>query len=76
MNARIDYLLDEALALAVEERSALVIALLDSLEGEGEGADTIGKAWADEIRRRKSALSFGATRAVPWLEARARLSAL
>ena len=74
MNARIDHLLDEALALAVDERSALVIALLDSLEGEDEG--TIGKAWADEIRRRKSALSSGATRGVPWLEARARLSAL
>ena len=74
MNARIDHLLDEALALAVDERSALVIALLDSLDGEDEG--TIAKAWADEIRRRKSALSSCATPAVPWLEARARLSAL
>jgi putative addiction module component (TIGR02574 family) len=74
MNARIDHLLDEALALAADERSALVIALLDSLEGEDEA--TIGKAWAEEIRRRRSALSSGATQAVPWLEARARLSAL
>ena len=74
MNARIDHLLDEALALAPDERSALVIALLDSLEGEDEA--TIGKAWGDEFRRRKNALRSGTTQAVPWPEARARLGAL
>ena len=74
MNARIDHLLDEALSLPPDERSALVIALLDSLEGEDE--ETIGKAWADEIRRRRNALSSGTTQAVPWSEARARLSDL
>ena len=74
MNARIDSLLNEALALAADERSALVIALLDSLEVEHEG--TIGKAWAEEIRQRKSALSSGVTQAVPWPEVQARLSAL
>jgi putative addiction module component (TIGR02574 family) len=74
MNARIDHLLDEALALARDERSALIIALLDSLEGEDE--TTIGKAWADEIRRRKNDLRSGTTQAVSWSEVRARLSAL
>ena len=74
VNARIDHLLDEALALAPDERSALVIALLDSLDGEDEA--TIGKVWADEIRRRKNALSSGAAPAVPWSETRTRLSDL
>ena len=74
MNARVDHLLDEALALEPDERSALVVALLDSLDGEDEA--TVTKAWADEIRRRKDELRSGAASAVPWAEARARLTAL
>ena len=74
MNARVDHLLDEALALDPDERSALVAALLDSLDGEDEA--TVTKAWADEIRRRKDELRSGASSAVPWVEARARLNAL
>ena len=74
MNARVDNLIDEALALAPNERSALVVALLDSLDGEDETA--VAKAWADEIRRRKSDLRAGLAQAVPWAEARARLDAL
>ena len=74
MNARVDHLIDEALALAPDERSALVVALLDSLDGEDES--TIAEAWADEIRQRKADLRSGAAQAAPWAEAKARLSAL
>lgn len=74
MNARVDHLIDEALALAPDERSAVVLALLDSLDGEDEA--TVAKAWADEIRRRKSELRSGAAQAVPWDQAKARLNAL
>ena len=74
MNARVDHLIDEALALAPDERSAVVIALLDSLDGEDEAA--IGKAWADEIRQRRNELRSGAAQAVPWAQARARLNDL
>jgi putative addiction module component (TIGR02574 family) len=74
MNARVDHLLDEALALEPDERSALVVALLDSLDGEDETTTT--KAWAEEIRRRRDELRSGAATAVPWEEARARLNAL
>ena len=74
MNARVDHLLDEALALKPDDRSALVVALLDSLDGEDEA--TVTKAWADEIRRRKDERRSGAASAVPWAEARARLTAL
>jgi len=74
MNARVDHLIDQALTLAPEERSALAIALLDSLVGEDEA--TVSKAWADEIRLRKQELRSGAAQAVPWVEARARLGDL
>lgn len=74
MNARVDHLIDEALALPPAERSAVALALLDSLDGEDEAA--VSQAWADEIRRRKQELRSGATRAVAWEQAKARLSAL
>ncbi len=74
MNARVDHLIDEALALAPDERSAVIAALLDSLDGDDEAAAT--KAWANEIRQRKHALLCGASQALPWAEVRARLNAL
>jgi putative addiction module component (TIGR02574 family) len=74
MNARVDHLLDEALTLPVDERSALVAALLDSLEGSDDAS--ISDAWRLEIVRRRAALRDGTISAVPWAEARARLSSL
>lgn len=74
MNAHLDHVIDEALALVPQERSALVLALLDSLDGDDEAS--AASAWLDEIRRRKDDLRSGATKAVPWAEARARLLAL
>jgi putative addiction module component (TIGR02574 family) len=70
----VDHLIDEALALLAEERSAVALALLDSLGGEDEAA--VSQAWAEEVRRRRQELRSGAVRAVPWEEAKARLSAL
>jgi len=74
MNARVDQLLADALDLPADERSALVVALLDSLEGSTDAA--ISEAWRKELRLRKQALRDGTLKAVPWAEARARLSAL
>lgn len=74
MNARVDLLIDEALQLGPDDRSALVVALLESLDGEDEAGVT--KAWAEEIRRRKAELRSGAAASAPWAEVRARLSAL
>jgi cytochrome c-type biogenesis protein CcmH/NrfG len=47
VNARAEHLLDEALTLDPQERSALALALLDSLEGEDESV--VSQAWAEEI---------------------------
>lgn len=74
MNARVDHLLDEALELPTEERSALVVALLDSLEGNADAS--ISEAWRQEIRKRRSELRAGTVKAVPWADAKARLSSL
>ena len=74
MNAQIDQLLDECLALEPAERSALAIALLDSVDGDDVNAVT--KAWLEEIRQRREQLRSGAVQAAPWAQARARLSAL
>lgn len=74
MHARASHLVDKALMLAPEERSAVLLALLDSLEGEDQPA--VDAALAEEIRRRKEQLRSGIADAAPWEEAKARLSAL
>ena len=74
MNARVDHILDEALGLPDDERSALTVALLDSLEGSDDSAIT--EAWRHEIKARQARLRAGTVKAVSWVEAKARLSAL
>ena len=74
VNTRVDHLIEEALALAPDERSAVVVALLDSLDGDDEIEVT--KAWADEVERRRHELRSGAAQSIPWTEAHARLKAL
>ena len=74
MNARVDHLLHEALELPDEDRSALVVALLDSIEGSSD--PSISEAWREEVRMRRAALRDGSVQAVAWADAKARLSAL
>ena len=73
MNAQVDHILDEALGLPADERSALAVALLDSLEGSDDPAIT--EAWRQEIKARRAAMRAGTVKAVSWTEARARLNA-
>jgi len=74
MNARVDHLLDEVLGLPVEERSALAVALLDSLEMADEATDS--DLWRAEVNRRRAELRAGRVEAAPWAETRQRLSSL
>ena len=74
MKARVDRLLDEVLGLSAQELSAAAAALIDSLEGTEDRS--VSDAWRQELRRRREALRTGAAQALPWAEARARLSAL
>ena len=72
MNARVDLLLDEVLELPPEERSAVAMALIDSLEGSDQRV--ISEAWRAELLRRRERLRSGAVTAAPWVEARARMT--
>lgn len=74
MNAHVDHILDEALGLSPDERSALTVALLDSLEGSDDSSIT--EAWRQEIRARQAAMRAGTVKAVSWTGAKARLIAL
>jgi putative addiction module component (TIGR02574 family) len=74
MNARVDHLLDEALGLTAEERSALVVALLESLEGSED--PSISDAWREEVRQRRRELRDGVVQPVPWVQVKARLHSL
>lgn len=78
MDARVDHLIDQALALPTEKRSALVVALLDSIEGSEDSS--IAEAWRAEVGQRRAELRAGLVqsqnRPIPWAEARERLSAL
>lgn len=76
MNARVDHLLQEALRLPAEDRSALLVALADSLEGDGADLQAVDAAWRAEILRRRDELRAGRSAALPWSEVRTRISAL
>ena len=74
MNARVDLLLEDVLRLSTEERSAVVAALIDSLETSDE--ESVADAWRTELLRRRRELRAGEVQAAPWSEVRARLSAM
>lgn len=74
MNARVDHLLDEVLSLPAEERSALAVALLDSLESADE--TTISDLWRAEVNKRRAELRAGQVQVAPWAEVRQRLNSL
>jgi hypothetical protein len=70
-------LLEQALALSDEERTELVIRLLDSIGGaptanQGDDGAAIEAAWITEARQRLSELDAGEMTATPWGEARLR----
>ncbi len=65
-------LLQKALTLPEEERTALVRSLIESLEEVADqGAE---RAWDEEIARRIAELDSGRARTVSWEEIRQRIS--
>jgi len=63
MSSEVSELLKLALALPVDERSALANTLLDSLEAEPE---SVQDAWDNEVARRMEDLKAGKAVTVPW----------
>lgn len=76
MNARIDHVLLEALALGPEERSLVVLSLLDSLQGDGATDDAVTASWIAEARRRDDDIHAGRAKAVPLDEMRSWFNTL
>jgi putative addiction module component (TIGR02574 family) len=74
MNPQVDHLVDQALALPVEDRSAIVAMLIDSLDNVDEAA--ISEAWAVEIKKRRADILSGKSKVSARSEAKARLSLL
>jgi putative addiction module component (TIGR02574 family) len=73
MSPEVSDLLKRALALPVEERSALANTLLDSLEESDRSAQA---AWDEEVARRMQDLQAGKAVTVPWEELRQELLAM
>jgi len=62
------------MALDPQERSALALALLDSLDGANEAA--VADAWTKEVRVRLQRLRDGTDKAIPWSQVRDEIDAL
>jgi putative addiction module component (TIGR02574 family) len=66
-------LLQKALTLPVEDRTALIRSLIESLE---EVADEgVERAWDEEIGKRIAELDSGKAKTISWEEVRQRISA-
>jgi putative addiction module component (TIGR02574 family) len=68
-------LLKEVLSLPAEARAAFADRLLESLD-DREIEPGAYEEWQREIKRRAAELDSGAVKAIPWTEAKERLSAL
>ena len=63
-------LLQQALALSVEEQAALADSLISNLGGKME--DGVEAAWHAEIEKRLTELDSGEAKTIPWEEVRRR----
>lgn len=73
MSPEVSDLLKRALALPVDERTALANTLLDSLEAADE---SVQAAWDEEVARRMQDLKAGKAVTVPWEELHQELLAM
>ena len=73
MSPEVSDLLKRALALPVEERTALANTLLDSLEIADESVEA---AWDEEVARRMRDLQAGKAVTVPWEQLHQELLAM
>ena len=64
INARVDLVLEDVLRLSAEEPSAVVAALIVSLETGDE--ESVADAWRTELLRRRRELRAGQVQAAPW----------
>jgi len=70
MTPEVSKLLEQALALSVEEQEALATSLISNLGGKVD--EGVQAAWETEIAQRISELDSGKARTIPWQEVRQR----
>jgi putative addiction module component (TIGR02574 family) len=70
MSPEVSKLLEQALALSVEEQEALTVSLISNLGGKID--EGVQAAWETEIARRISELDSGKARTIQWQEVRQR----
>jgi len=63
-------LLEQALALSVEEQEALAESLISSLGGKLD--EGVLAAWNEEVKKRIADLDSGRAKTIPWSEVRER----
>ena len=71
MTSAVQDLYQKASALSIEDRAALAVLLLESLEGAAD--KDVEDAWVEEIERRMTDYRAGRIKTIPWQEVRARL---
>jgi len=77
MSPEVSDLLKRALALSVDERTALANTLLDSLETTNEPVTkSVEEAWDQEVARRIEDLKTGKAVTVPWEQLHRELLAM
>jgi putative addiction module component (TIGR02574 family) len=70
MTPQVSKLLEQALALSIEEQEILTASLMSNLGGRVD--EGVQAAWESEIARRISELDSGKARTIPWQEVRQR----
>jgi len=70
MTRQVSKLLEQALALSVEEQEALAESLISSLGGKLD--EGVLAAWEEEIKKRIADLDSGRAKTIPWAEVRER----
>ena len=70
MTPEVSKLLEQALALSIEEQEALTVSLISSLGGKVD--EGVQAAWETEIARRISELDSGRAQTISWQEVRQR----
>jgi putative addiction module component (TIGR02574 family) len=70
ISPEVSKLLEQALALSIEEQEALAESLISNLGGKVD--ESVLAAWDEEIKRRIADLDSGKAKTVPWSEVRQR----
>ena len=70
ISPEVSKLLEQALALSIEEQEALAESLISNLGGKVYAA--VVAAWDEEIAKRIAELDSGKAKTIPWAEVRQR----